>query len=255
MVLEEKPALAEEEESDDEAIDMEVNLQIKIWAIIGLAWLVNKFFRILLRVANLKKTQGWWSLLWRWVKSLIRFVQQKLFEIFIRLLNEERFFLPEPMISTLPMTNTIRCLFFQITIIIIFWALTFLILVQTSKFPHFQTPRLWLFGYDEKRQAMTVDQVKTQWRWQWCGWTYERMKWSMDVMPCGLSFSIKETQRQNIFWKTQLDAPISDVWGLQRWPRQQDDHHGDPPTPPRTPSGLLKLDFKRFHPKLFASAS
>ena len=42
---------------------------------------------------------------------------------------------------------------------------------------------------------MTVDQVKTQWRWQWCGWTYERMKWSMDVMPCGLSFSIKETQR------------------------------------------------------------
>ena len=85
--------------------------------------LVNKFFRILLRVANLKKTQGWWSLLWRWVKSLIRFVQQKLFEIFIRLLNEERFFLPEPMISTLPMTNTIRCLFFQITIILIFLAL------------------------------------------------------------------------------------------------------------------------------------
>ena len=81
MVLEEKPALAEEEESDDEAIDMEVSLQIKIWAIIGLAWLVNKFFRILLRVANLKKTQGWWSLLWRWVKSLIRFIQQKLFEI------------------------------------------------------------------------------------------------------------------------------------------------------------------------------
>lgn len=37
MVLEEKPALAEEEESDDEAIDMEVSLQIKIWAIIGLA--------------------------------------------------------------------------------------------------------------------------------------------------------------------------------------------------------------------------
>ena len=45
---------------------------------------------------------------------------------------------------------------------------------------------------------MTVDQVKTQWRWQWCGWTYERMKWSMDVMPCGLSFSIKETQRQKL---------------------------------------------------------
>ena len=38
MVLEEKPApTEEEEESDDEAIDMEVSLQIKIWEIIGLA--------------------------------------------------------------------------------------------------------------------------------------------------------------------------------------------------------------------------
>ena len=72
MVLEEKPVTAagDEEESDDEAIDMEVVLHIShITSSLDFQLDPNceKFslFRILLRVENLKRTQGWWSPLLR----------------------------------------------------------------------------------------------------------------------------------------------------------------------------------------------
>ena len=72
MVLEEKPvaAGADEEESDDEAIDMEVMLHISHITIsldFRLDQICEKIslFRILLKVENLKRTQGWWSPLLR----------------------------------------------------------------------------------------------------------------------------------------------------------------------------------------------
>ena len=72
MVLEEKPVAAggDEEESDDEAIDMEVMLHIS-HITISLDFQLDpicqkiSLFRILLKVENLKRTQGWWSPLLR----------------------------------------------------------------------------------------------------------------------------------------------------------------------------------------------
>ena len=72
MVFEEKPVAAggDEEESDDEAIDMEVMLHISHITIsldFRLDQICEKIslFRILLKVENLKRTQGWWSPLLR----------------------------------------------------------------------------------------------------------------------------------------------------------------------------------------------
>ena len=71
MVLEDQPAAVEEEESDDEAIDMEVcttllSVKTDVFLYFCFGLLLGKclnasLLRILSRVESLKRTLGWWS--------------------------------------------------------------------------------------------------------------------------------------------------------------------------------------------------